>query len=191
MTITHANRQGKTYYLHRGKSSKGNPRYQFTQRGEGDLVDEIPPGYEIYENPNGQVFLRRSPTQIITSDEVAAVKTGLQAHSRLTHFLIDVRKDAILVHTPDQDVDALLELLSDLAGVTPDKVQGKIESVLTYSPILRFVLVDKAARQFQAYRINFFSDFDDWVPIGTPGTLPVLVREYAPHLEDDSYFELD
>jgi hypothetical protein len=28
------------------------------------------------------------------------------------------------------------------------------------------------------------------MPIGTKGDLPALVKEYAPHLEQDSYYEL-
>jgi hypothetical protein len=41
---------------------------------EGDLVDTIPSGYEIYENPNGRVFLRRISAQIVFPEEVAAVR---------------------------------------------------------------------------------------------------------------------
>jgi hypothetical protein len=70
------------------------------------------PGYEIYENPNGQVFLRRIPAQIITAEEVAAVRDGMQRYGHLERFIIDVKKNAILVYTPDQDVDMLLEALS-------------------------------------------------------------------------------
>jgi hypothetical protein len=191
MTVTYTNRRGKTYYLHQGQTSKGNPKYHFAQHQEGgDLVDEIPAGYEIYENPNGQVFLRKIPAQIITAEEVAAVRDGMQRYGNLERFIIDVKKNAILVYTPDQDVDMLLEALSPLGDVMRPGVRERLESYLNYSPMLRFVLVDKANRLFQAYRFTFFSDFDDWMPIGTKGDLPALVKEYAPHLEQDSYYEL-
>jgi hypothetical protein len=191
MTVTYTNRRGKTYYLHQGQTSKGNPKYHFAQHQEGgDLVDEIPAGYEIYENPNGQVFLRKIPAQIITAEEVAAVRDGMQRYGHLERFIIDVKKNAILVYTPDQDVDMLLEALSPLGDVMRPGVRERLESYLNYSPMLRFVLVDKANRLFQAYRFTFFSDFDDWMPIGTKGDLPALVKEYAPHLEQDSYYEL-
>ena len=56
MTATYTNRKGKTYYLHQGKTKLGNPKYFFALRDEGNLVKAIPPGYEVYENPNGQVI---------------------------------------------------------------------------------------------------------------------------------------
>jgi hypothetical protein len=62
MTATYTNRKGKTYYLHQGKTKLGNPKYFFALRDEGNLVEAIPSGYEVYENPNGQVFLRRTKT---------------------------------------------------------------------------------------------------------------------------------
>lgn len=52
MTVTHTNRRGKIYYLHQGTTKAGNPKYFFALRDEGNLVDTVPPGYDIYENPN-------------------------------------------------------------------------------------------------------------------------------------------
>ena len=78
MTATYTNRKGKTYYLHQGKTKLGNPKYVFALRDEGNLVEAIPPGYEVYENPNGQVFLRRTKTQIITDEEAAVVEAGMR-----------------------------------------------------------------------------------------------------------------
>ena len=41
MTATYTNRKGKTYYLHQGKTKFGNPKYFFTLRDEGNLVEAI------------------------------------------------------------------------------------------------------------------------------------------------------
>lgn len=192
MTVTYINRKSQTYYLHQGQTSKGNPKYYFAQRQEdGELVNIIPSGYEIYENPNGRVFLRRIPAQIITAEEVAAVKAGMQKYGRLARFTVDVKKDTILIYTPDQDIDLLLEAFGPLAGLIPGGAEEKLGAILTYSPTLQFVLIDQVKRLFQTQRFSFFSDIDDWMPIGTPGALPALVQEYAPHLEQDSYFELE
>ena len=49
-----------------GKTRTGNPRYWFSRRNEGDLVDSIPEGYEIYENPDALVFLRKIVPQQVT-----------------------------------------------------------------------------------------------------------------------------
>lgn len=190
MAVTYINRKSQTYYLHQGKTSKGNPKYHFAQHMEGDLVDTIPSGYEIYENPNGRVFLRRIPAQIITAEEVSAIRAGVRKYGRLARCIVDVKKDTILIYTPDQDIDLLLEAFGPITGLMPAGAEEKVESILTYSPMLQFVLVDRTNRLFQTYRFSFFGDIDDWMPIGTPGVLPALVKEYAPHLEQDSYYEL-
>lgn len=190
MAVSYTNRRAKTYYLHQGKTSKGNPKYSFAQKAEGDLVDAIPPGYEIYENPNGQVFLRHIPAQIITPEEVAVVEDGMRRYGRVEHYIIDVKKNVILIYTPDQDVDMLLEAFSPIAGVLRAGAQTRLEEILTYSPMLQFMLVDKANRLFQTQRYCFLGGVDDWIMIGTMGTLFALVKEYVPHLGQDSYFEL-
>jgi hypothetical protein len=56
MTIEHINRRGKKYYLHEGKTKTGKPKYFFSMKSEGNTIDAIPEGYEIYENPNAQFF---------------------------------------------------------------------------------------------------------------------------------------
>jgi hypothetical protein len=58
MAIEYVNRKQKTYYLHAGTTKTGKPKYFFSTKAEGVLVDDIPEGYEIYENPNAQVFLQ-------------------------------------------------------------------------------------------------------------------------------------
>jgi hypothetical protein len=70
MAIEHINRKGKTYYLHEGKTKTGKPKYFFSMKSEGNLVNKMPEGYEIYENPNAQVFLRKIQPQIVTPEEV-------------------------------------------------------------------------------------------------------------------------
>ena len=52
MPVTHVNRKRDTYYLHAGKTKAGKPRYWFSKSTEGDLVETLPEGYEVYENPD-------------------------------------------------------------------------------------------------------------------------------------------
>jgi hypothetical protein len=62
--ITHTNAKGQTFALYQGTTKTGKPKYYFAMRSEGTLAKAIPAGYEIYENPNAQVFLRRIPPKI-------------------------------------------------------------------------------------------------------------------------------
>jgi hypothetical protein len=68
--ITHTNAKGKTYYLHQGTTKTGKPTYHFSMQSEGTLAETVPTGFEIYENPNAQVFLRRIPPKLITCNDL-------------------------------------------------------------------------------------------------------------------------
>ena len=90
MPVTHVNRKRDTYYLHAGKTKTGKPRYWFSTKADGDLVDAIPEGYEIYENPDAQVFLRKIVPQLVTPAEIAVVKEGLERYAPGQNCLVDV-----------------------------------------------------------------------------------------------------
>jgi hypothetical protein len=98
MPVTHVNRKRDTYYLHAGKTKAGNPRYWFSKSTEGDLVDAIPEGHEVYENPDAQVFLRKIVPQRVTPFEVAVVKKGLERYAPGQNCLVDLRKADIIVY---------------------------------------------------------------------------------------------
>jgi hypothetical protein len=159
-------------------------------RDKGDLVDTFPPGYEIYENPNAQVFLRRKRGQIITDEEVKTVKAGVQQYSKLEYFIVDVKGNAIIVYTPDQDVDLLMDTFDLLPGARSAKKKAILENVLTFSPILQFVLMDEEKRLFESQRYSFLGSIDDWINIGDIDRLPELVKTYVPHLDEDSFYDL-
>jgi len=190
MMVTHTNRKGKTYTLHQGKTKLGKPKYFFALRDEGNLVETMPSGYEVYENPNAQVFLRRIQTKIITEEEVAVVEAGMRQYCSLEQFIVDVKKKAIIIYTPDQDVDSLAEIFSSLAGPRQTKVAEALQIALTYSPMLQFVLTDKAKRLFEPQRYCFLGSIDDWIFIGDEDILPRLVSTYLRHLGQESFFDL-
>jgi hypothetical protein len=97
MAITHTNRKGDTYYLHKGQTRAGKPTYFFSRKQEGDLADAVPDGYEVYEKPRGQVFLRKVvPTRILPL-EVATVEAGIR-RAGIHVFCTDVEKDSIVVY---------------------------------------------------------------------------------------------
>lgn len=58
--VQHINRKEDTYYLHQGRTKTGKPKYFFSRKSEGELCRQLPDGYEIYENPRGQVFAAAS-----------------------------------------------------------------------------------------------------------------------------------
>jgi hypothetical protein len=97
--ITHTNAKGKTYYLHQGTTKTGKPKYHFSMQSNGALAESIPKGFEIYENPNAQVFLRRIPPKIITDEERQIAEDGMRKYASVQDYKIDVRGNAIEIHT--------------------------------------------------------------------------------------------
>src|SRR5215469_12297269 len=92
--ITYTNAKGKTYYLHQGTTKTGKPKYYFSMESKGTLAESIPEGFEIYENPNAQVFLRRTPPKIITDEERQVVEDGMRTYADVQDYKIDVRGNA-------------------------------------------------------------------------------------------------
>ena len=189
MPVTHTNRKGKTYYLHEGVTPRGNPKYYFSPKSEGRLAGRMPEGYEIYENPNAQVFLRKVRPKLITDDESRLVKDEMGRHPHLHYCRCDVKGKLITVFEPNQDVAGMLDLLSRFGTVTPAKTARTMEEILSFSPTLRFALVDQHSRTFQTERYCFRGRINDWIEIGSPGTLDTLAPRYVRHVGRESFFD--
>ncbi len=106
------------------------------------------------------------------------------------HFIIDVKKNAIIIYTPDQDVDLLVDTFSSLQSVRGANAKAIAEKFLTYSPMLQFILIDKEKRLFETQCYSFLGSIDDWMTIDYEGTLPKLVKTYVQHLGKDSFYDL-
>jgi hypothetical protein len=188
--ITHTNAKEKTYYLHQGTTKTGKPKYYFSMNSEGQLADAIPAGFEVYENPNAQVFLRRIPPKMITDEERQVVEDGMRKYASVQDYKIDVKDKAIVIYTADQDSDALVHLFQVVGSMRDEaKIRRAIRREITYSPMLQFVLSDDKQRAFVAQRYCFRGAVDDWIDIDH-GKLAKLVRTYVKHLGNESYFEL-
>ena len=111
MAVEYVNRKRDKYYLHEGKTKKGNPRYHFSRKSDGVLVESVPQGYEIYEDPNARVYLRKIPPRIFANEEISIVEKGVKKYSGAKNFKVDVKKGAIVVFLPDQDKDYLKEVI--------------------------------------------------------------------------------
>ena len=191
MPLTYTNAKGKTYYLRQGTTKTEKPKYYFSMESNGELAESIPAGFEIYENPNAQVFLRRIPPKIITDEERQVVEDGMRTYAEVQDYKIDVKDNAIVVYTADQDIETLAELFQDRYP-TPEArtlLMTLLRQGIHYSPMLQFLLEDDKRRTFTAQRYCFIGSIDDWLDIGH-GILPTLVKRYVKHLGQESYFEL-
>jgi hypothetical protein len=191
MAIQHVNRKGDTYYLHQAKTKTGKRKWCFSMNSGDDLADSIPKGYEIHENPNAQVFLRRIVPQLVTQEEIATVGKGVRASANAKHAIVEAKKDAIVVHLPHEDPESLIEDLRPLLGAgTTLPSAFHVERYLHYTPMMRFMLRDKERRLFSVERWCFRGAIDDWYFLAGGAELSKQVKKYVPHLGKESFFEL-
>jgi hypothetical protein len=190
MTVTYTNRKGQTYYLHQGESKSGKIRTYFSMESTGDLATAVPQGSEIYEHPNGRVYCRRIPRQLITDEERATIENGIKAFTDLPYTIVDVRKNTIIVYTPNTDFDYLVDSFGAVLPSVGQKQRERISRLQNYEPGMQFVLVDKRERKFVVQRFCYLGSIDDWIDISAPGSLDELAREYLPHLGKESLFDL-
>lgn len=179
MPVQYTNRKGQTYYLHRGTDKSGQPTYYFSMKKAGSLAESIPQGYEIYENPNALVYLRKIQPGLITEEEVTLVKQSVERYALLEEYQIHIKKNMIVVYTPAQDIKSLLELLSSIPIVSRVGARGVLTRTISYSPELRFVLTDPETRIFQTERYSNLGSIDDWIEIGKPDDLAKLVKNMS------------
>jgi hypothetical protein len=157
----------------------------------GALAESIPEGFEIYENPNAQVFLRWIPPKLITDEECQVVEDGMRKYAEVQDYKLDVKGNAIVVYTADQDIETLAGLFKDMY---PDpaantQLMTLLRQGIHYSPMLQFLLEEEPRRRFTAQRYCFVGLIDDWIDIGH-GPLTTLVKRYVKHLGKESYFYL-
>jgi len=191
--ITHRNRRGQEYYLHEGKTKTGKVSYFFSRKTDGILAAAMPPGFEAYETGDGLIVLRRTIPCLVTSEEVTAVWTALKENAKARSAYIDARGDAITVFMPDIDVEESTEDIvtrNPLPILNRKRLSTILERSQTFTPMMRFVLLDEKKREFTAKRWCFSSGIDDWVYIGNCGPLLKIARQFCRHLGRESFFEL-
>ena len=195
MTVQYTNRRSKTYYLYEGKTKTGKPKYYFSMKKEGKSVKKIPEGYEIYEHPiNAQVFLRKELSKIITDIERRLIDKYLKKIGASNRYLFDIKGKVITIFESDQDIDKLKELFGSIfvPGFIDEKsaIDFAVNSEISYSPVMRFILDDKVKRTFITERYCFLGSIDGWMYIGGLDSLNNLLKKYSKHLGENSFFDL-
>ena len=187
--LVYTNRRGKEYYLHVGKTKKGNQRYYFSMKNTGELATEVPEGYEIYEDPNAQVYLTRIQPKLILDAEIEIVKKALMKRGRPNDYKVDVRGNVITIFESNQRSQPSGTFLPFFSIAS---MQDLYDRYATYLPIFRFILVDQEQRLFTPERFCFKGRIDDWITLLSSGeeSLQTLATKYVKHLGEDSFYEL-
>ncbi|WP_244895355.1 hypothetical protein [Evansella clarkii] len=179
MPVIYKNFRNDAYFLHSKLTKKGTTTYHFSKdaKGAADL-NQIPEGYEIYENPNGRVFLRKEQKPVIHKEEISVINDGMKKYSEIEDFKLDIKKNVVFIYTVED-----LYFNSSI----PKQL---LQQTKNYATELRFVLVDKEERAFEVERFNYSGSVDDWIFLDGSNDLEALVQEYVQHLGKDSFYDL-
>jgi hypothetical protein len=208
----YTNSRGASYYLHRQPNSKAGVRYTLNRSKEGAEL-ELPAGYEVVENVNGQASIRLARARLVTVEEEMVVRTCLKEHG-LDAYRAEVKERHLTVFAPDSDPKALAATLDpfDLPAGLGSRLEAmvreqlgdaavdeytrqrraefehRVAKVMRYSPVLRFSLADAQRRLFAVSRMTYRGEGGwHWL-----GTMPLAkgAQRYVKHLGKESFFEL-
>ena len=189
MVLTYKNRKGDIYYLHKGRTKSGTSKYFFSTKKDGKLLESIPEGYEIYENPNGLVFLRKERPKVFSDEEIAIVENAIKDYTDLEFYKIDVRGNAIIIYLPLQDVNAIKEVISRFSLNTPAEINHTLQRIIKFAPEMQLILEDKEKRVFCLKRYCY-RGLGSWITLETSSDLKGLTKKYFRHLAKESFFDL-
>jgi hypothetical protein len=194
MQVTYTNRKGRVYYLCRGVTKTGKPRYYFARQPKDEPVREIPDGYEIRESVNGVVSLaKKRPAQILP-EELKAVEDAIGRHPKARNYRVDVKGKRIVVYErTGVGVEDLSPMLREIGGVSSGKMralQEVLDQHARYAPVMRFTLSDEGKRTYYAERWCYLGSIDDWIHIGPSGPVHLLAQRFVPKLGSDALYEV-
>jgi len=190
MALIYCNRKKDIYYLHSAPTKKGNLKYFFSKSKEGEIHDSIPEGYEIYENPNAQVFLRKIVPQLFYDEEIEFINNSLKKNKTIFDYKLDIRKDTLTIYLSDKNKEDFQLLRSEFFSLPQfEYLEKLIKENLTYTAMLRFKLIEYDPRNFMVERYYFGGD-KGWFYLDSSTDLKKLTIRYCQHLGKDSFFEL-
>lgn len=190
--LTYTNRCSENYYFRAVETAKGGKRYYIVKSLEyPDLIDELPEGFEIHEQPSeGRVVLRKKVPVYTTAEEKELVESAVFELSALKDIMVTAEKEAITVwHSQFNHIGGQGK---NLSAAEAEEAWGEgLYLWKRYNDNFRFVLTDSQKRIFQAERRVYLSLMGgDYAPLKNGrGTLEELTKRFCPHMGRESYFE--
>ena len=204
------NQKGDEYFLHTIKTKTGIVRYTMKKTADGALA-ELPEGYEVAENVNGKVSVRKFRPRLINPLEEKLVESTLKTLG-LSECHIEIKGKTITIFESDFDSAAFkrdagvfgsdfaekleTSFREKLGGESADIfIKRQVETLTKaivknqlYSPAFRFTLCEKKHRIFAVQRVSSMGD-RGWLYLEEM-SLPEALDKYLPHIGKDSFFDL-
>ena len=194
MPITYTSRKGLTYYLCRGVTKTGKPRYYFAREPKGEPVEEVPAGYKISESVNGVVSLVKDrPSQLLPT-EIAAVEAAIARHPQARNYRLNVKPDQFeICERAGPDMNELMDRFQVEGLMRPglaERMLAEGERYGQFTPVMRFILADAERRIFRVQRMCYLGSIDDWINLSPTGPVDQLAHQLVLKLGTDQFFEL-
>ena len=190
--LTHINRRGVPYYLHRLTTKNGKDRFVMSKTLGPKAIAAAPPGYEVSESINGVVSVVHTRSRRVPGGALETVQAELAKHPHLRLHQVAVVADAVVVFIPATDMsEESLARLAEERKLPIEKVR-KLEAKRIangrFEPILRF-LFDPVGGSALAQRLVYKSTVLRWLMLSF-GTLDVLAARYLPHVGKPTFYDL-
>jgi len=185
---TYTNRKKAVYYFREVTGRRGTRIACSTKKSETDL-SAIPTTHEIAETPNGQVSCRKRLKSELLPEEIALTNELCKKLAKKNaRIIVEVKQKALIIHSASTDSIQDLAKMASSLGQNPDHIQAVLEKNLYFEPMLKLVLSNKEERSFWVSRMCWIGSENDWLLL-EEGTLKTLLKEYIPHVEQESFFE--
>ena len=189
MTVQYTNQSRQTYYLHKKSTKRGNLRYYFSKDNVENLVEKIPESFEIYENPNGQVFLRKKNKSFIRKDDLKLTEKLISENTDIEHFFINCQGNIMIIYLPDIDIEEISGMLNITMVGENIKLNQFNPGNLTYSPYINIIFnLDK--NEYVMEKIDNDDDLKRWITIDRSDDLESLILKNLKAIENKTYSNL-
>ena len=142
---------------------------------------------------NGVVSLAKSRPMELLDSEIAAVQEALDSHPKGKKYRKDVKSRRITIfESLGPDLGELLPSLKEVMGSEEEARQlvEKRRDTGQFTPVMRFTLVDRENRVFEAERMCYRGDVEDWINIEFGKPIDELCLKLIPKLGTGEFFEL-
>ncbi|MBS3812360.1 hypothetical protein KGY64_00890 [Candidatus Bipolaricaulota bacterium] len=198
MAVEYENEIGIEYILQKPEDDDDPDSYFFSSRDVGERVEELPGGYEVYEDPEHEVFLVQEGGDPVPEEDVATVRGALEDIDHLNEYenlyRVETFDDSIWVYLTDDTP----ETITDVINWFPEEEERILDEIsrgnFTYSAYLKFCRGGENRDTYYVYRRMFSGlqerDSDRWLFVSGEEDIREAASKYLPHLEQDSFFEL-
>lgn len=192
MFLTYKNRLGKSHFFRAATTAKGGIRYYITKSDNfPDLIETLPEGFEIYEDPHdGRVIFRKIVPCAVTQAELDLVQKDVETLSDLKDILIQGEGETIVIwHSQFNSISGQDENLTAEEAV---EFYGEgINAWKKYYADFMFVLIDADKRIFKAARRVYMSlGGNGYISLKEGiGSLQYLTEKFCPYMGRESYFD--